>query len=131
MYTLGTAAAAAGLAKSTVLRAIKGGRLSAQRDSNGQWSIDPAEFHRVFPPMMPEPTRRETLTDAMVTQLNKVIEDLRADRDHWRTEAADWKAQAQRLLPPPTPTAATVDAPPATPAAGPWRRAWRWMQATG
>jgi hypothetical protein len=131
MYTLGTAAAAAGLAKSTVLRAIKGGRLSAQRDSNGQWSIDPAEFHRVFPPMMPEQTQRETLTDAMVAQLNKVIDDLRADRDHWRTEAADWKAQAQRLLPPPTPTAATADAPPATPAAGPWRRAWRWMRASG
>jgi hypothetical protein len=131
MYTLGTAAAAAGLAKSTVLRAIKGGRLSAQRDSNGQWSIDPAEFHRVFPPMMPEQTQRETLTDAMVAQLNKVIDDLRADRDHWRTEAADWKAQAQRLLPPPTPTGATADAPPATPAAGRWRRAWRWMRTTG
>jgi hypothetical protein len=31
-----------------------------------------------------------------VAQLNATIEDFRRDRDHWRAEAADWKAQAQR-----------------------------------
>jgi hypothetical protein len=46
-----TAAAAAGINRSTVLRAIKAGRISAQRDSNNGWQIDPAEFHRVFPPL--------------------------------------------------------------------------------
>ena len=34
-----------------MLRAIKVGRISAQRDSNNNWEIDPAEFHRVFPPL--------------------------------------------------------------------------------
>jgi hypothetical protein len=143
MYTLGTAASAVGIAKSTVLRAIKAGRLSAQRDANGQWAIDPAEFHRVFPPLPSGATAENasTLTDALVAELRATVADLRADRDHWRQEAADWKAQAQRLLPapvavnaPPMLTGAPADAPAeseATATAGRLRRAWRWMRATG
>src|SRR5262249_10079624 len=69
--------------------------------------------------------------DALVAQLNATIADLRQDRDHWRAEAADWKAPAPRLLPAPTLTPAPAGAPAATPPAGPWRRAWRWMRATG
>ena len=48
-YTLGQAAKAAGRSKTTVHRAIAGGRLSAARTENGGWSIDPAELARVFP----------------------------------------------------------------------------------
>jgi hypothetical protein len=75
-------------ARSTVFRAIKAGRISAQRDDNGQWQIDPAEFHRVFSPPTPATSSQPTMqhgamTDALVTTLNKVIDDLRADRDHW------------------------------------------------
>ena len=51
MYNLMTAASAAGINRSTVLRAIKAGRISAQRDSNNGWQIDPAEFQRVLPPL--------------------------------------------------------------------------------
>jgi hypothetical protein len=51
MYNLATAAAATGVNLSTVLRAIKAGRLSAQRDETGGWQIDPAELHRVFAPL--------------------------------------------------------------------------------
>jgi hypothetical protein len=133
VYTLGTSASSVGIAKSTVLRAIKAGRISAHRDPNGQWAIDPAEFHRVFPPITTGATVEPTtaLTDALVAQLNATIEDLRKDRDLWRTEAADWKAQAQRLLPAPTLTAAPADAPAAPPVAGSWRRALRWMRSTG
>src|SRR5262249_42930224 len=50
-FTLGTAAQACGLNKSTVLRAIKAGKISATRDEHGQWQIDPAEMHRVYPPV--------------------------------------------------------------------------------
>ena len=52
MYNLATAAAAAGINKSTVLRHIKAGKVSATRDHNGGWQIDPAEFHRTFPPLV-------------------------------------------------------------------------------
>lgn len=47
-YTLGTAAKATGKAKSTILRAIKTGTISAHKEGNN-YEIDPAELHRVFP----------------------------------------------------------------------------------
>jgi hypothetical protein len=50
-FSLGQAARETGLDKSTLSRAIKSGRLSAQRkDGNGGYEIDPAELFRVFPP---------------------------------------------------------------------------------
>lgn len=48
-YTLTTASEAARKSKSTILRAIQKGRLSAVRTDNGGWLIDPAELHRAFP----------------------------------------------------------------------------------
>jgi hypothetical protein len=49
-YSLGEAAAAAGINKSSVLRAIRRGAISADKDpATGQWSIEPAELHRVYP----------------------------------------------------------------------------------
>ena len=42
MHTLGTAAKATGLNKSTVLRAIKSGKISAAKDEHGEWQIDAA-----------------------------------------------------------------------------------------
>jgi hypothetical protein len=49
-YTLGMAARATGLSKSTIYRAIKAGRISTGRSDTGEYVIDPAELHRVFPP---------------------------------------------------------------------------------
>lgn len=49
-YTLGTAAKATGKAKSTILRAIKSGTISASRSHDGSYEIEPSELHRVFPP---------------------------------------------------------------------------------
>src|SRR5437660_6166264 len=50
-YTVGMAARATGLSKSTVYRAIEVGRISATRTDIGEWAIDPAELHGVFPPI--------------------------------------------------------------------------------
>ena len=44
------AATACGVYKSTVLRGIKTGRLTGTKDAFGQWRIEPAELHRVYPP---------------------------------------------------------------------------------
>ena len=57
MHTLATAAKATGLNKSTVLRAIKSGKISAAKDEHGEWQIDPAELHRVYPPVADAPRR--------------------------------------------------------------------------
>jgi hypothetical protein len=124
-YNLASAAAAAGINRSTVLRAIKAGRVSAQRDETGGWIIDPAELHRVFPPLpsaatAPAPElQRDATTDALVAELRAVITDLRQDRDHWRGESDRWRQafeSTQRLIPPPPQQRTT------------W---WRWLRTTG
>jgi hypothetical protein len=48
-YTLGQAARAANVSKTTIQRAIKSGRVSASRQDDGSYLIDPAELHRAFP----------------------------------------------------------------------------------
>src|SRR4051812_37461582 len=51
VYSLAKAAAVAGRSRSTVLRAIQTGRLSAVRDATtGEWSIDASELARVYLP---------------------------------------------------------------------------------
>jgi hypothetical protein len=147
-FTLGTASQATGCAKSTILRAIKAGRISAVRDDLGQWQIEPAELFRVFPALaLPDATpqtgqmERDATTDMLVGELRQVIADLRQDRDHWR--AAHEREQAahaatQRLLLPPPATATERDAPATGEGRAPDEtprnrlvRAWRWMRATG
>jgi len=48
--SLGQAAKETGMDKSTLSRAIKSGKLSATRQENGGYAIDPAELFRVFAP---------------------------------------------------------------------------------
>jgi hypothetical protein len=49
-YTLASAATACGVNKSTILRAIKAGKISGTRDEHNEWHVEPAELHRVYPP---------------------------------------------------------------------------------
>ena len=51
MYTIVTTAAAAGRNKTAILRAIKAGKISVAKDENGELQIDPAELHRIYPPL--------------------------------------------------------------------------------
>jgi len=61
VYTLGTASRACGVSKSTIHRAIRSGRISARTKDEGQgYEIDPAELHRVFPPVSAEVPRNGT-----------------------------------------------------------------------
>jgi len=101
-YSLITAAVATGAHRTTILRAIKSGKISAERDAQGAWIIQPGELHRVFPPLpqlpaMAEPVQPHhpdaevallrTLLDEMratVADLRRREDDLKADRDHWR-----------------------------------------------
>jgi hypothetical protein len=49
-YTLGQAAKATAKSKTTILRAIESGKVSATKNEHGEWVIDPAELHRVYEP---------------------------------------------------------------------------------
>jgi hypothetical protein len=73
----------------------------------------------------------------MVALLREQLADMRQQRDHWQIEAADWKRQAQNLLPPPQPApqqAATSETAPATEPATTGNRllrTWHWLRSTG
>ncbi len=51
MYTIATATAAVGRNKTAILRAIEAGKISAAKDENGEWQIDPANLHRIYRPL--------------------------------------------------------------------------------
>jgi len=128
MLTFAQAASACGTSKSTIRRAVKAGRISGTRDDLGVWRVDPAELHRIFPPAAAStapdsaPLTRHAppdgAVDALVATLNRVIDDLRQDRDRWR-EAFE---NQQRLA---LPSPKHPETPPATARRlwWPWRRA--------
>jgi hypothetical protein len=47
-HSLGTAAIATGKSKTTIHRAIKSGKLSAFKNDDGTFEIDPAELHTIY-----------------------------------------------------------------------------------
>ena len=117
-YTLGEAAKATGKSKPTIQEQIKKGRISAIKDDLGRYQIDPAELHRLYPPISSEKEETERdLTSLMkekeveikglhdrlkaISELKERIEreceDLREDRNYWRLQA--------RALPAPETTA--------------------------
>ena len=93
-YTLVTAAQAAGVNRSTVLRSIKAGRISATKDElRGAWLIEPAELHRLYPPVgvpdanqvaVPNRALPDATTDALVAELRDQLGEMRAQRDAWQ-----------------------------------------------
>jgi hypothetical protein len=133
-YTLSEAAAACGINRSTVLRALKSGKISGTRDEAGAWHVEAVELHRVFPPAaaaaaVPEAMPQHAHTDALIAQLEAALCDMRqqradamADRDRWR-EA--FENQQRIALAAPMPVPSTVDA------GGHLARAWRWMRKAG
>lgn len=125
-YTLGQAAKATGKSKSTLQAAIKKGRISATQNESGQYHIDPAELHRVYPPASSiEPQTEQNLPLRLVEKeaeikalqarlealselkqrLEGECEDLREDRNYWRL-------QARALPPPETAAPKAEDVPP-------------------
>ena len=50
MSTLAEAAAACGIKKSTIPRAIKSGKVSATNGEHDEWRIEPVECHQLYPP---------------------------------------------------------------------------------
>lgn len=77
--TLNEAAKACRKAKGTVLKAIKDGRLSAPKDSNGRYEIDPSELHRVFPVTTINQSEKPPLTTTDDQENRIEIERLRAE----------------------------------------------------
>jgi hypothetical protein len=115
-YTLTSAATATGLNRTTILRAIKSGKISGAKDEHGEWHIEPVELHRVYPPVAradaqtdatprhataedAELRMRATLAEARLADLKSVLDDMRCQRDHWQTMAQRLAITDQRPAP--------------------------------
>ena len=68
------AAKEAGVAKKTLLEAISSGRLSAEKNDKGHWSIDTAELFRVFPKTDINPASKTVSHPSENTTENKALE---------------------------------------------------------
>lgn len=125
--TLSQAAKATSKSKSTLNRAIKSGRLSATRNEDGTFSIDPSELARAFQrnaterepsPYQERPAERLGTEDsskiALLEQLlekerealvreREVSADLKEDRDRWRAQAtgllSDLRTAQEKAVP--------------------------------
>jgi excisionase family DNA binding protein len=123
--SLGEAATATGLNKTTILRSIRAGRLSATQDGLGKWCIEPAELHRLYPPASEKQNAGHSTShhamvvdvlEQQIAMLKETIADVKADRDHWRDQAMT----ALRALPMAMPA---PDSPLAS------KRRWWWQAA--
>jgi excisionase family DNA binding protein len=116
--SLREAAQQTGTSKSTILRAIQSGRLSANRTDGGGYSIDPAELFRVYSPKSePGAAERPTQQDAgqdttpdatdlrvrnaeleaHIGALKSILESEKKRADELREDRDRWAAQAERL----------------------------------
>jgi hypothetical protein len=139
--TLSQAARSCGRGKTTLLRAVRSGRLSATRDETaGTWLIEPSELARVFP-LGPVPETadgaprterngedRTAVLEARIAEIidaqrlrDDVIADLRERLDRSEMERREAHARITALLTDRRP--APIDSPP-NGAAEPPRTLW-------
>jgi chromosome segregation ATPase len=106
-YTLGTAAKATGKSKSTISRDIKNGKISATPKDNGSYEIDPAELHRVYPPVSENSSKEHIETHgtdnrisaikAEANGLREQIELLKNERNDLRNRLDEESAERRKL----------------------------------
>jgi hypothetical protein len=119
-YTLAGAATATGQSKKTILRAIRDGKIAGTKDELGNWSIDSAALHDVFPLVAAQgddvdvddvdvtprytPSEVEALSaqiEALLRQagarLRQQLDEVRRDRDTGHDDALVLADQHERL----------------------------------
>lgn len=91
------AAKLVGMTKAGIIKAIGKGTISAEKDAQGQWKIDPAELLRVYTPVNQGNDNQSKPVDAylpivdsglqaQIELLRKQVDDLKADKDDLRAE---------------------------------------------
>jgi len=96
--TASQAAKETGKSIPTITRAIKSGKISAEKTTSGGYLIEPSELFRVFQPlivktnvtanMLDSETPRETvMLQEKIKTLETILADVRDERDEWRNQA--------------------------------------------
>ena len=127
VYTLTEAAKAAGRTRQAIQAAIKKGHISASKNQFGEWQIDPAELHRVYPvhkqtaandggnliladaekeAQIRELRARLEALEELKREIQSRNEQLQRERDDWKQQADEWRMQAKAL---PAPEAAAQE----------------------
>ena len=117
-YTLGQAAKVVGMSKTSILRSIKAGRISAGRDEFGQWAIEPCELHRVYPALTEDTVTgngpgeravtggemaaaqantRAILAEARLSDFKSMLDDICVQRDRWQQQRNGWRHSRSRI----------------------------------
>lgn len=102
-FTLNQAAKACNKSKSTLLDAIRSGRLSAGRDDKNQWQIQASELFRVYPPtehLPPEQNRdrphaKNHQNSELLTQ---ILENEQQERERERRQLQETINDLRRRL---------------------------------
>lgn len=105
-FTLVQAARETGRDRSTLFRAIKKGKLSAEKQDDGSYLIDSSELFRVYPEKQLDNAKtqgaqvelHQSAQGALVDALREQIELLRDQLDRERQQADHWRQQATMLL---------------------------------
>ncbi|WP_052003502.1 excisionase family DNA-binding protein [Microvirga sp. BSC39] len=122
--SLREAAEQTGVSKSTIFRAIQAGRMSAQRDDDRNFKIDPAELFRAYPPKAPdsdvardvaeqaatppvgqgapapatdELRVRNAQLESEINALKTILENEKQRAEELREDRDRWAKQAERL----------------------------------
>jgi excisionase family DNA binding protein len=95
-YTIREAAKSTGRSKATIHRAVQSGRVSATKDeATGEWRIDPAELHRVFPAVSMGQMRDGELRQSEIADETAI---LRVQLEQERAERQRERAQLERTI---------------------------------
>jgi hypothetical protein len=96
--TLREASEKVGVTRQTLMKAIKTGRVSAEKADNGEWRIEPVELFRVWPPVNEvQHPLQDGLTSSDTPGLQAENRLLREQVAELREERNAWREQAQRL----------------------------------
>lgn len=112
MLTVSQAAKEVGLTRGGLWKAIKEGRLSATKNNHGQFTIDPAELFRVYPPVdkvdvyskqssINDNTGRQSEVDELRLRLeltNKLLARAESEVDDLRRRLDDESQERRKLM---------------------------------
>lgn len=120
VYTLTQAAEATGMTRQGVLAAIRRGTVSAKKNEQGQWEIDPAELHRVYAPVnsaaphvdsntaqsvtphvdtITDLEKRLAVAEALLETIRNQREEALREKEAWKDQAHEWMKMSQKALP--------------------------------